>query len=231
MPLRVVASIPARRAGHRSGNGWQARFIFTASARTPRSWPSWKFLISVRRQRKLTPGSIPTACQHSSPCSPYSPNVSPVSALARRGARPVRRRIGMADLCGQFIKVVRLGCAYGIGREDGPIAFPSRKVVFAERRLTRYIRRSVLSGVKIDLLLTPCITERSGRGHRSWLPGLIRRDIQASGWIYSSSYWRHPSTCCGFAGQGCLPVLVVGDRLPGHRYATASVEIRTSAAR
>jgi len=26
-------------------------------------------------------------------------------------------------------------------------------------------------------------------------------------------------------------VLVVGDRLPGHRYATASVEIRTSAAR
>jgi len=26
-------------------------------------------------------------------------------------------------------------------------------------------------------------------------------------------------------------VLVVGDRLPGHRYATASVEIRISAAR
>jgi hypothetical protein len=55
---------------------------------------------------------------------------------------------------------------------------------------------------------------RSGRGHRSWLPGLMRRDIQAGGWTYSSSYWRHPSTCCGFADQGCLPVLVVGDRCP-----------------
>jgi hypothetical protein len=51
------------------------------------------FPISVRRRRKLTPGSIPTACQRFSPCSPYSP--SPVSAHARRGARAVRRLIGL----------------------------------------------------------------------------------------------------------------------------------------